>query len=95
MRCSELCLSGDPRITGLTKKVDPSVHYHEDELKRKEKACIVNCYHKTFRFLVHCNAIYTFATADKELADDILKNIDDGNEKDYEEDEETALKTMD
>ena len=95
MRCSELCLSGNPQITGLSKKTDPSVHYYEDELQRKEKACLVSCYHKTFRFLAHCNAIYTFTTADKELADDILKNIDDGNEADYEEDEETAIKTFD
>ena len=94
LKCSELCLSGHPQITGLSKKTDPNVHYYEDELQRKEKACLVNCFHKTFRFLAHSNSIYTFLTADKELADDIIRNLDEGSSADYEEDEVTAIKTF-
>ena len=94
LRCSELCLSGNPVITGLNAKTDPSVHYYNDELQRGEKACLVNCFHKTFRFLAHSNSIYTFITADKELADEIIRNIDEGTEE-YEEDEETAMKNLD
>ena len=40
-------------------------NYMEDDLTRFEKNCLVNCYHKTYRFLVHANTAYSFFTGDE------------------------------
>ena len=47
-------------------------NFFDDELARKEKTCLLNCYHKTFRYLAHANTAYTFFTSDPEMLKDLL-----------------------
>ena len=47
-------------------------NFFDDELARKEKTCLLNCYHKTFRYLTHANTAYTFFTSDPEMLKDLM-----------------------
>jgi hypothetical protein len=56
-------------------------NYMEDDLTRFEKNCLINCYHKTFRYLVHANTAYSFFTGDEELLKELTpqEDIDTGS----------------
>ena len=47
-------------------------NFYDDDLNRKEKTCLLNCYHKTFRYLTHANTAYTYLTSDPEKIKDLL-----------------------
>ena len=47
-------------------------NFYDDELARKEKTCLLNCYHKTFRYLTHANTAYTFFTTDPVMMKELL-----------------------
>ena len=72
LKCSSLCFQGQ--------------NFYDDELARKEKTCLLNCYHKTFRYLTHANTAYTFFTGDPEMLKDLM---------DDEEPEEETIKVED
>ena len=55
LKCGKLCFN---------KGTDD---YIEDDLTRFEKNCLLNCYHKTFRYLVHANTAFAFFTGDQEM----------------------------
>ena len=67
LKCSDLCF----KVTGN--------NFYDDELARKEKVCLVNCYHKTFRYLTHANTCYTYFTGDPEKMKDLLGDDDQQN----------------
>ena len=49
----------------------------EDELSRFEKNCMLNCFHKTFRYLAHANTVFTFFTGDAEMIEEFMRSGDD------------------
>ena len=67
LKCSDLCF----QVTGN--------NFYDDELARKEKVCLVNCYHKTFRYLTHANTCYSYLTGDPQKMQEILGNENEQN----------------
>ena len=55
--------------------------YYQDEMTRMEKACMISCFHKSFRYLAHANSIYTLLTSDSKAQKDILEQYKDQNEE--------------
>ena len=49
----------------------------EDDLNRFEKNCMLNCFHKTFRYLAHANTVFTFLTGDEEMIEEFMRSGDE------------------
>ena len=49
-------------------------NYLDEDMSRLEKTCMLNCYHKTFRYLIHANTVYTYFTADQEVLQEYMGN---------------------
>ena len=65
LKCSNLCFNkgGD--------------NFLEDDMTRFEKNCMLNCFHKTFRYLVHANTVYSFLTGDPEMIQEFIASGSD------------------
>ena len=50
MTCSQKCMRG----------------FHDDDLERSEKACLQNCFHKYYRFLMYSSSIYHYLSKEGE-----------------------------
>ena len=52
-------------------------NYFDEDMSRQEKLCMVNCYHKTFRYLVYANTAYTYFTSDPDVIKDYMGEGED------------------
>ena len=64
LKCGDLCFKTQKN------------NFFDDELARNEKVCLLNCYHKTFRYLTHANTAYTYFTGDPETMKDIYEDTE-------------------
>ena len=71
LHCAELCFNKDKSQLadkgGATNQL-----YLQDDMTRIEKACMINCFHKSFRYLAHANSVYALLTANQETQKEIF-----------------------
>ena len=65
LKCSSLCFNREGE------------NYTQDSMTRMEKHCMINCFHKTYRYLVHANTAYSFFTGNEELINEQMKTGDE------------------
>ena len=84
MTCSKLCFDAKREDT-----------YKEDNLSRQQKHCLLNCYHKQFRYLIHANLAYTFFTGDQDKIKEFMNQTNEEEDNGLENKEGLSHELID
>lgn len=67
LKCGELCFRTSRE------------RFKDDDLSRYEKACLLNCYQKTYNYLAFANTTFTYLTTSTDKLNDILGTTEEEN----------------